>query len=164
MTTIARLLAGNRAHSATYAAIADRRPAQRVAIVTCMDARIDVLSALGLHLGDAHVVRNAGGRVTDDVLRSLAVSCHAFGVQTAVVMHHTGCGLTDVPDGELRRLTGADVHFFAIGDHRAALREDVATLTTTPFLGPLQVVAGFLYDVGSGELQDVVRWQRQPAG
>ena len=59
--------------------------------------------------------------------------------------------------------TGADVHFFAIGDHRAALREDVETLTTTPFLGPLQAVAGFLYDVGSGELQEVVRWQRPPA-
>jgi carbonic anhydrase len=129
-----------------------------------MDARIDVLSALGLHVGDAHVIRNAGGRVTDDVLRSLAVSCHGFGVQTAVVMHHTGCGLADVTDGELRGRTGADLHFFVIGDHRAALREDVETLSTTPFLGPLQVVAGFLYDVGSGELQDVVRWERPPDG
>ena len=72
-----------------------------------MDARIDVFAALGLHLGEAHVIRNAGGRVTDDVLRSLALSSHVLGVDTVVVMQHTKCGVAGVSDEELRRMTGA---------------------------------------------------------
>ena len=77
-----------------------------------MDARIDVFAVLGLHLGEAHVIRNAGGRVTDDVLRSLALSCHVLGVDTVVVMQHTKCGLAGVTDAELRELTGAELGFF----------------------------------------------------
>jgi carbonic anhydrase len=119
-----------------------------------------VFAVLGLHLGEAHVIRNAGGRVTDDVLRSLALSSHVLGVDTVVVMQHTKCGLAGVTDEELRKLTGADLGFFPIDDHAAALREDVATLTATPFLVPLQVIAGLVYDVESGELDDVVRWER----
>src|SRR5688500_914605 len=125
-----------------------------------MDARIDVFAILGLHLGDAHVIRNAGGRVTSDVLRSLALSCHVLGVDTVVVMQHTRCGLAGVTDEELRSLTGADLGFFPIDDHAAALKEDVDILTTTTFLEPLNVVAGFVYDVESGEIDDVVRWER----
>ena len=94
-----------------------------------MDARIDVFAALGLHLGEAHVIRNAGGRVTDDVLRSLALSSHVLGVDTVVVMQHTKCGLAGVTDEELRTLTGADLGFFPIDDHAAALREDIELLT-----------------------------------
>ena len=71
-------------------------------MITCMDARIDVFAVLGLHLGEAHVIRNAGGRVTEDVLRSLALSCHVLGVDTVVVMQHTKCGLTGVTDEYLR--------------------------------------------------------------
>lgn len=125
-----------------------------------MDARIDVFAILGLHLGDAHVIRNAGGRVTADVLRSLALSCHVLGVDTVVVMQHTGCGLAGVTDEELRELTGADLGFFPIDDHAAALKEDVDILTTTSYLGPLTVVSGFVYDVETGEINDVVRWER----
>ena len=122
-----------------------------------MDARIDVFAVLGLHLGEAHVIRNAGGRVTDDVLRSLALSCHLFGVDTVAVMQHTKCGLAGVTDEELRERTGADLGFFPIDDHTAALREDVDLIARTPYLGPVKVVAGFVYDVESGELNDVVR-------
>ena len=93
-----------------------------------MDARIDVFAALGLHLGEAHVIRNAGGRVTDDVLRSLALSTHVLGVDTVVIMQHTKCGLAGVTDEELRRLTGAGLGFFPIDDHAAALREDIHLL------------------------------------
>ena len=103
MDEITELLAANRGYAAARANVADPRPGRRMAVVTCMDARIDVFAVLGLHLGEAHVIRNAGGRVTDDVLRSLALSSHVLGVDTVVVMQHTNCGLAGVTDQELRR-------------------------------------------------------------
>jgi carbonic anhydrase len=160
MTQIVRLLAANEAYAAARANVADHRPGRRLAVVTCMDARIDVFAALGLHLGEAHVIRNAGGRVTDDVMRSLALSSHVLGVDTVVVMQHSRCGLAGVTDEELRQRTGADLGFFPIDDHAAALREDIALLSSTPYLEPLNVIAGFVYDVESGEIDDVVRWER----
>ena len=160
MTQIARLLDANAGYAAARAHVTNPRPSRRLAVVTCMDARIDVFAALGLHLGDAHVIRNAGGRVTDDVVRSLALSSHLLGVDTVVVMQHTKCALAGVTDEELQARTGADLGFFPIVDHSAALREDVALLETSPHLDPLRVVAGFVYDVESGEVDDVVRWER----
>jgi carbonic anhydrase len=160
MTEVSRLLADNKAYAAARANVADPRPSRRLAVVTCMDARIDVFAALGLHLGEAHVIRNAGGRVTDDVLRSLTLSSHVLGVDTVVVMQHTKCGLAGVTDQELRRRTGADFGFFPIDDHAAALREDIEFLTSKPYLEPLKIIAGFVYDVESGDIDDVVRWQR----
>ena len=160
MTEVSRLLAGNQAYAAARANVADPRPSRRLAVVTCMDARIDVFAALGLHLGEAHVIRNAGGRVTDDVLRSLALSSHVLGVDTVVVMQHTKCGLAGVTDEELRRRTGADFGFFPIDDHAGALREDIDVLISKPYLEPLKIIAGFVYDVESGDIADVVRWQR----
>src|SRR3979409_719321 len=160
MTQIARLLDANEGYAAARANVADGRPGRHLAVVTCMDARIDVFAVLGLHLGEALVIRNAGGRVTDDVLRSLALSCHVLGVDTVVVMQHTKCGLAGVPDDELREMTGAGFEFLPIDDHAAALQEDIDILTTKPFLAPLQVVAGFIYDVDGGEIDDVVLWDR----
>src|SRR3954452_5462977 len=155
MTEIGRLLEANEGYAAARANVADPRPGRRLAIVTCMDARIDVFAALGLHLGEAHVIRNAGGRVTDDVLRSLALSIHVLGVDTVVVMQHTKCGVAGVSDEELRTMTGADLDFFAFDDHALALREDIDRLTSTSYLGPLRVVAGFVFDVETGHLHDV---------
>ena len=160
MTQIARLLEANEGYAAARANVHDPRPSLHLAILTCMDARIDVFAILGLHLGDAHVIRNAGGRVTSDVLRSLALSCHVLGVETLVVMQHTKCGLAGVTDEELRSLTGADLGFFPIDDHAGALKEDIDLLTATPYLEPLVVIAGFVYDVETGEIDDVVRWER----
>jgi carbonic anhydrase len=160
MTQITQLLEANQGYAAARANVADPRPGRHLAVVTCMDARIDVFAVLGLHLGEAHVIRNAGGRVTDDVLRSLALSSHVLGVDTVVVMQHTKCGLAGVTDAELRQLTGADLGFFPIDDHAAALKEDIAQLADTTFLNPLQVIAGLIYDVESGELTDVVYWER----
>ena len=160
MTQLTRLLEANEGYAAARASVHDPRPGRRVAVLTCMDARIDVFAALGLHLGEAHVLRNAGGRVTSDVLRSLALSVHVLGVDTVVVMQHTECGLAGVTDEELRALSGADLGFFPIDDHAAALREDIDLLAGTSFLEPLRVIAGFVYDVGSGEIDDVVRWER----
>jgi carbonic anhydrase len=160
VTQVESLLDANKGYAAARANVADRSPGRRLAVVTCMDARIDVFAVLGLHLGEALVIRNAGGRVTDDVLRSLALSCHVLGVDTVVVMQHTQCGLAGVSDEELQELTGADLGFFPIDDHAAALREDIELLTTRTYLEPLQVIAGFVYDVESGEIDDVVRWNR----
>lgn len=157
---IAHLIAANESYAAARANVTSKRPLRRLAIVTCMDARIDAYAALGLHLGEAHVIRNAGGRVTDDVLRSLALSSHALGVTTVVVMQHTKCGLTDVTDHELQEITGSSRGFLPIGDHKAALLEDIEILTTTPYLDPVQIIAGFVFDVETGEIDDVVRWER----
>src|ERR1700727_2837080 len=160
MSEIAALLAANAGYASARANAADAHPSRRLAVVTCMDARIDVFAVLGLHLGEAHVIRNAGGRVTEDVLRSLALSSHVLGVDTVVVMQHTECGLAGRTDEELRELTGADLGFFPIDDHAAALREDIEILATPPFLLPLTVIVGFIYDVQSGEVEDVAHWER----
>jgi len=160
MTQIQRMLTANEAYAAARANVGDARPSRHLAVVTCMDARIDVFAVLGLHLGEAHVIRNAGGRVTDDALRSLALSSQVLGVTAVAVMQHTKCGLAGVTDDELRRLTGADLGFFTIDDHAAALREDIDILTSTPYLEPITTIAGFVYDVETGEINDVVRWER----
>src|SRR5690349_10603295 len=125
-----------------------------------MDARIDVFAVLGLHLGEAHVIRNAGGRVTEDVLRSLALSSHVLGVDTAVLMQHTKCGLAGATDDELRAITGADMGVLPIDDHSAALREDLDVLVSKTYLAPVRQIAGFVYDVEGGHIDDVVRWGR----
>ncbi|CAN5182707.1 carbonic anhydrase [soil metagenome] len=160
MTDIARLLAANEGYAAARDNVADPCPSRRLAVLTCMDARIDVFAVLGLHLGEAHVIRNAGGRVNDDVLRSLVLSTHMLGVDTVVVMQHTRCGLAGVTDEELKTLTGVDIGFYAIADHAVAVREDIELLAAHPHLTPVQVVAGFVYDVESGEIDDVARWER----
>jgi carbonic anhydrase len=160
MTEIARLLAANERYAESRAHVAGSRPSRRLAVVTCMDARIDVFAILGLQLGEAHVLRNAGGRITDDMLRSLALSSHVLGVDTVAIIQHTKCGLAGVTDEDLRRATGADLGFFPIDDHAAALREDVALLAATPYLTPLRIVAGLVYDVETGRVDDVVRWER----
>lgn len=160
MNEINRLLDANEGYASARANVHDANPSRHLAIVTCMDARIDVFAALGLHLGEAHVLRNAGGRITEDMLRSLALSSHVLGVDTVVVMQHTKCGLAGVTDAELQERTGADLGFYPILDHGEALREDVEILTSTPYLAPVRVVAGLVYDVESGEISDVVRVER----
>jgi carbonic anhydrase len=163
MTDIERLLADNAAYvgaTSAHQRPSDPRPSRQLAVVSCMDARIDVLGALGLALGEAHVIRNAGGRVTEDVLRSLALSVHVLGVDTVVLMQHTRCGLSGVTDGELRARTGAELAFLAIDDHSTALRRDVEILAATPYLVPVRAMAGLLYDVDSGRAEALVRWQR----
>jgi carbonic anhydrase len=162
MDDIDALLVANSA-AAHPPGVHDARPSRHLAVVTCMDARIDVFAVLGLRLGEAHVIRNAGGRVTEDVQRSLALSSHVLGVETVVVMQHTKCGLAGVTENELNRLTGADVRFLPIDDHATALEEDVKTLATTPYLNQIRTIAGFVYDVTTGQLEDVIRWHHPTA-
>lgn len=160
MSELARILDANRTYARTHERTDQARPARGVAIVSCMDARVDVAVVLGLERGDAHVVRNAGARVTDDVLRSLAVSTHVTGVDTVVVMQHTDCAMAATTDEQLRARTGADLEFFTIDDHHAALRQDIETLSAAPFLQRVTVMAGFLYDVETGVIDEVVRSER----
>jgi carbonic anhydrase len=160
MAEIERILTANEGYAAARSNTGSPRPLRHLAVVTCMDARIDVFASLGLHLGEAHVIRNAGGRVTEDVLRSLAVSSHVLGVDTVLIMQHTKCGLAGVSDAELRQATGADLEFFAFDDHAAALREDIDRLVSTPYLASLKTVAGCVFDVETGHLDDVARWPR----
>jgi carbonic anhydrase len=160
MAEIERILTANEGYAAAHTDIGDPRPRRHLAVVTCMDARIDVFAALGLQLGDAHVIRNGGGRVTEDVLRSLAVSSHVLGVDAVLLMQHTKCGLAGVSDAELRQRTGADLEFFAFDDHAEALREDIDRLVSTAYLAPLKTVAGCVFDVETGQLHDVARWPR----
>jgi len=162
MKEIDRLIEANQAYAAARSSVADPRPSRHLAVVTCMDARIDVFAVLGLHLGEAHVLRNAGGRVTDDVLRSLAVSSGVLGVRTVVVMQHTKCGLAGVTDAQLRELTGAELEFLPIGDHAGALREDIDILARQPYLSALEVMVGLLYDVETGQVDEVVRREMRP--
>jgi carbonic anhydrase len=160
MTAIDDLLAANQASLASHVHLPDARPARRLVVLTCMDARIDVFAVLGLRPGDAHVLRNAGGRVTDDVLRSLAVSSHVLGTDTLVVMQHTMCGMVGVSDEELQRLTAADLEFLTIDDHATALQHDVDQLRTTPYLERVDTIAGLLYDLESGRVDAVTAWHR----
>ncbi len=160
MSEFDRLLEANRAYADARANVHDAQPNRKLAIVTCMDCRIDVYAALGLHVGEAVVIRNAGGRITGDVLRSLALATHVLGVDTVVVMEHTKCGVAGVSDEELRRITGAQLEFHAIASHDHALRADVELLAGTDYLSGVARIMGCVYDVETGAVDEVVRWER----
>ena len=136
------------------------QPAKKVAVVCCMDARIDVHAVLGLGLGDAHVIRNAGGVVTDDVLRSLVLSQHLLGTEEIVVIQHTSCGLHGLVDDEVRAqitsAAGTEPHFPMLGfdDLEESVRTSIRKLSSEPLLLH-RSVRGFVYDVGNGQVTEV---------
>jgi carbonic anhydrase len=138
-------------------------PAKKVAILACMDARLDPARALGLSEGDAHVIRNAGGAVTHDAIRSLAISQHLLGTEEIVLIQHTDCGMQKFSDDELsERLeqhAGEPPPFQAhtFDDLEENLRESVRLLQESPFLLKTDAVRGFVYDVESGRLTEVSR-------
>ncbi len=140
----------------------DVRPARQLAVITCMDARIAAFPTLGLELGDAHVIRTAGARVTDDVLRSLALSTHVLGTRRALVVGHTRCGLYD-PDGQidatLTELMGRPPFNQSWGtftDPPGTVRKDCQRLLVWPDRPDGFIVAGYLLDVDTGELQPIL--------
>jgi carbonic anhydrase len=139
------------------------RPARHLAIVTCMDARLTVEQFAGLKTGDAHIIRNAGGVVTDDVIRSLLISHYLLGTDDWIIVEHTGCGMLSFKDEELlSRLeneTGVVAHaprqFYAFPDLETNLRRQIAKVRAHPWV-PRQIpVRGFIYDVNSGKLTEV---------
>ncbi|MEV4563960.1 carbonic anhydrase [Nonomuraea sp. NPDC049419] len=134
------------------------RAARGLAVVTCMDSRIDPLGLLGLKPGDAKILRNAGARVTDDVLRTLVLAVYLLGVERVLVMAHTDCGMSKVTDDDVHDLTqthGVDTRmldFHTVSDQAGAMRHDLTRIRSTPFLPPGMPVAGALYDVHTGLL------------
>ena len=133
-------------------------PGRRFAVVTCMDARLDPARFLGLEEGDAHVIRNAGGIVTDDALRSLVISHHLLGTQDALVIGHTDCGMLTFTDGELRERLGpdaAEVDFQSFPDLEQRVRQSVQAIRDSPLLPDSFGATGYVYDVRSGRLTEV---------
>ena len=133
-----------------------RPPARSLAVVTCIDGRIDPLAALGLGVGDANVLRNAGARVTDDVLRSLVVSRHLLGMRETMLVGHTDCGLEGLTNADVQAaVPGAEgIDFLAFADLEESVREGVRRIRATPLLADVEVT-GWVYDVETGRLREV---------
>ena len=156
-------LAANRRYAASFTSSGlPATPARAIAVLTCMDARIDPQALLGLELGDAHVLRNAGGRASDDALRSLIVSTQLLGTRRLLVIHHTRCGMLGLESEELsaqlRREAAADasgIDFLGFVDLRQSVRDDVRRIRDCPLLPGAIEVRGFVYDVDSGALTPV---------
>jgi carbonic anhydrase len=136
-------------------------PAKQVAVVACMDARLDVSKLLGLEEGDAHVIRNAGGVVTDDEIRSLAISQRLLGTREIVLIHHTDCGMLTFKDDEFREQieqeTGVRPEWAAeaFEDLDGDVRQNIARIEASPFIPHKDSVRGFVYDVTNGHLREV---------
>jgi carbonic anhydrase len=137
-------------------------PAKKVAVLACMDARLNPYGLLGLAEGDAHVIRNAGGVVTDDEIRSLAISQRLLGTEEIVLIHHTDCGMLTFTDDEFKRAVQDDVGIKpewaaeSFPDLDEDVRQSIARIEASPFI-PHKNVRGFVYDVHSGELSEVSR-------
>jgi carbonic anhydrase len=159
---IDELLANNRAFAASLPARhLDVHPARRLAIVTCMDSRLDVFAALGLRDGEAHILRNAGGVITDDVIRSLAISQRRLGTREVMLIHHTDCGMQALTDDgfrqELQQATGVAPAFAieSFADVDADVRQSVLRVRRSPFLLQDDLARGFVYDVDSHSLREI---------
>ena len=137
-------------------------PGRHVVVLTCMDARLDPARFLGLEEGDAHVIRNAGGRASDDALRSLTISEQLLGTNEVVVIHHTDCGMLTFSNEDLRKKLKQELNadaehidFLPFKDLEQSVRDDVATIKNSPFIPKNIEVSGFIYDVRSGRLLPV---------
>ena len=135
------------------------KPKTKVAIVTCMDSRLHVAPALGLALGDAHILRNAGGRVTEDMIRSLVISQQQMGTREIVVLHHTDCGAQTFENGPfqeyLKKELGVDVSdkdFLPFQDIDESVREDMQLLIESPLIPDDVIISGAIYDVDTGSM------------
>lgn len=159
----ADVLGANEAYAARFRlGDLEATAARGLAVLTCMDSRIDPLRMLGLSPGDAKILRNAGARVTDDVLRTLALASYLLGVQRVMVVAHTGCRMATGTEEDIHRAIrdagGPDTRSFSFlttTDQEGALREDVQRLRSWPFLGEV-AVGGFIFDLDSGRLRHVV--------
>lgn len=160
------LIANAAAHQANAAiphadVAAKHEPARRVAVVTCMDARIEPYRIFGLGPGEAHVLRNAGGLVTDDVLRSLVLSQRLLGTREVILMHHTDCGMHGADEAALRAAITAETSseppydFGAFSDLDQAVRDAIARVREHPFLPHRDAVRGFVYEVDTGGVREV---------
>lgn len=162
MTATDDLIGANQRYARTSFAVgAPSQPARAVAIVACMDARLDVYAVLGLGPGEAHVIRNAGGAVTEDALRSLTVSQRRLGTSEIMLIHHTDCGMQSFTDAEFKDEIAAETGIKpewsseTFTDLDAEVRQSVARVRACPYLPHRRAVRGFVYDVTSGLLREV---------
>jgi carbonic anhydrase len=157
------LLDANRRYRATFTdSGVSGRAATGLAVVTCIDSRIEPLAVLGLHVGDAKIIRNAGARITDDTLRSLVIAVNLLDVRRVAVLHHTQCAMAGVSDDELRAriaaASGADaagLELFTMSDQQAAAAADIARLRACPLLPATLEVGALLFDVHTGEVSSL---------
>jgi carbonic anhydrase len=153
-------------NNAAYAASFDKGdlplpPGKKVAVLACMDARLNPYGALGLQEGDAHVIRNAGGVVTDDGIRSLAISQRLLGTEEIILIHHTDCGMLTFTDDEFKRSIQDDVGIKpawaaeSFSDLDEDVRQSIARIKASPFIPRKDSIRGFVYDVATGKLREV---------
>ncbi len=163
MSATDELLANNEAYAGSF----DKGdlpppPARKVAVIACMDARLNVYGALGLSEGDAHVITNAGGVVTDDEIRSLAISQRLLGTEEIILIHHTDCGMLTFTDDEFKNSiqeeTGIKPEWAveSFSDLEADVRQSIARIKASPFIPRKNSVRGFVYEVETGRLREVV--------
>jgi len=164
MSAIDEVLQANAAYAAQFAwGEVPALPARRLIVLACMDARIIVSQILGVKPGEAHIIRNAGGIVTDDVLRSVLISHHLLGTRELMIIEHTDCGMLTFTDDDLldrlRRTMGtavvAPARFFSFRDLEANVREQIEKVRSHPWIPATFVVRGFIYDVKTGRLREV---------
>jgi carbonic anhydrase len=163
MTVVQEFLKADEAYAANFdKGDLPMPPARHVAVLTCMDARLDPARFLGLKEGDAHVIRNAGGRASEDAIRSLVISQQLLGTNAVVVIHHTDCGMLTFSNADLRTKLKKDLNasadhidFLPFKDLEQSVRDDVATLKASPLIPENVEISGFIYDVRSGRLLPV---------
>jgi len=163
MSVTDELLANNARYAETFAGPLPLPPARHVAVVACMDARLNVYGALGLAEGEAHVIRNAGGVVTEDEVRSLAISQRLLGTREIILIHHTDCGMLTFTDDEFKRSiqeeTGIKPAWSAeaFADLDEDVRQNIARIKASPFIPHTDAVRGFVFDVATGRLHEVAQ-------
>jgi carbonic anhydrase len=162
MSTTDELLANAKSYAASFTkGDLPMPPGRKIAVLACMDARLNPYGLLGLQEGDAHVIRNAGGVVTDDEIRSLSISQRLLGTEEIVLIHHTDCGMLTFTDEDFKRSVKDDVGLEpewateAFSDLDADVRQSIARIKASPFIPRKDSVRGFVYDVHTGELREV---------
>ncbi len=162
MSAIDQLLANNRRYAETFEkGDLPSAPAKKIAVVACMDARMETGVMLALVEGDAHVIRNAGGAVTDDVIRSLTISQRLLGTREIMVIQHTGCGMQSFTDDDLKQQIEADTGIKppfameAFADLEGNVRQSIRRIQASPFIPHRDAARGFVYDVKTGLIREV---------
>jgi carbonic anhydrase len=161
MTVTDDYLANNAQYARNFNGPLPMPPSKHVAVVACMDARLDVYRILGLNEGEAHVIRNAGGVVTDDVIRSLAISQRLLGTQEIILIHHSDCGMLTFTDDDFKRSIQDEIGVKppwapeAFPDLEADVRQSLRRIENSPFVTKHVSVRGFVFDVATGKLNEV---------
>jgi carbonic anhydrase len=161
MTVTDELLANNAEYAASFSGPLPLPPSKGVAILACMDARMDVYRMLGLHEGEAHVIRNAGGVVTDDEIRSFTISQRLLGTTEIILIHHTDCGMLTFTDdsfkADIHSDTGIKPHWSAeaFSDLEEDVRQSIGRIKASPFVPNKDSIRGFVFDVATGKLAEV---------